>query len=114
MLYVGGFKPIMGDIGFNTWLTNMVGPSPNTTAAAQPITYENLTIGHTSSGYNANASLFNIFGYSPTSGGNIGLIIAGILAIAAIGVLLSGFSANFLVPLLILGVLVTLKYSSSR
>ena len=105
MLYLGGFHPIMGGT-FDTWLTNMVGPGANTTAAAQPMTYQNLTSGNMSSGQGP--SVFNLFGMYTTSD-NILVIAIGLISITAIGILLSGFSANFLVPLLILGVLVTLN-----
>jgi hypothetical protein len=106
MLYLGGFQPMMGDTGFSKFLTNIVGPNPNTTASAQPITYSNVTSGQTNSG--AGPGIYSIFGVSLTSD-NMAAIIAGFMVVLAVG-LLAGFSANFVIPLLILGILITLNF----
>lgn len=117
MLYIGGFKPLMGDNIFNGWLTNMVGPSPNSTSAAIPITYSNVTNGQTQSNNSSGLGMFSIFTgdliqsiWGTATSNPLLAILAIVGTAAAIWLLMQGFSANYLIPILMLGVMIALNF----
>jgi hypothetical protein len=112
MLYLGGFSNIAGDNSFNGWLTNMAGRNStnvnlyNTSdnfTGTNPLNITDLATGKTQGSPGNSSGLLGMFGVPDSSilSGNLLLLLGGFAFIAVtLGFL--GFSANFIIPLLIL------------